>query len=107
MVSSRRVKLQPNIINCIDCRMTFRAENLTPYTIAVREWYCPACGSTNVEIKTNSALDRWYAMAESFGLPSTEKSVSLIKSLYDVWDTHEHSLFKDFVVEVLAESNLL
>ena len=102
-MNTRRILSQPTVLTCDDCRMVFRAENLTPYTMTMRNWFCPACGSNSITINNSHEDDRWYNMAISFGLPQRESSVQFIKQLYDIWDPIEFRLFKDFVLSIVNE----
>lgn len=103
MTTTRTIK-QPFVIECSSCKMAFRTENLTPYLMAVREWYCPACGSQLVKVKSNYEDDRWYAMANSFSLNPTKDTVILLKDMYEIWDPSEFPLFKDFVTNMIREA---
>lgn len=103
MTSIRTIK-QPFVIECSSCKMAFRVENLTPYTMATRKWFCLACGSQLVRAKTNYEDDRWYAMAQSFNLSSTQDTVQLLKDMYELWDPSEHELFKDFVISMITDA---
>lgn len=99
-----RAITQPFVIECTSCKMAFRVENLTPYMIATRKWFCPACGSESVHAKSNYEDDRWYAMARSFSLNATKDTVQLLKDMYEIWDPAEFPLFKDFVTNMIREA---
>lgn len=72
--------------------------------MATRKWFCPACGSHKVNIKTNYDDDRWYAMARSFNLNPTKDTVQLLRDMYEIWEPSEFELFKDFVVHMITEA---
>ena len=103
MTTVRAIK-QPFVIECTSCNMAFRVENLTPYMMATRKWFCPACGSNTIHAKSNYEDDRWYAMAQSFNLNPTQDTVQLLKDMYELWDPSEYNLFKDFVVSMITEA---
>lgn len=99
----RRGLMQPYVITCNNCKMEFRTENLTPYTMAVRKYFCPACGNDDVINRSDYRNDRWRSLARAHGLPDRESSVKLLKELYMAWQPEEDEWFKDFVGAVLAE----
>lgn len=101
---SRRATLQPWIISCNDCKMAFRTENLTPFTMAKHHWHCPGCGSDEVDIRTNYEEDRWYSMADSFKLPHTLRSVKFLKDMYEAWDPSEYEWFRQFVASIIEDA---
>lgn len=101
---SRRVLKQPWLLLCNSCKMQWRVENITPYTIATRKFYCSSCGSSDVVEHASIENDRWYSMARSFGLSNGASSVDLLKQMFDFWDPQEHLLFRDFVKELVDEA---
>lgn len=103
MTVVRTIK-QPFALTCSSCSMAFRVENLTPYMMATRKWFCPACGSQSVKVRSNYEDDRWYAMAQSFSLDPTQDTVQLLKDMYEIWDPSEFPLFKDFVTNMIREA---
>lgn len=103
MTTSRRTLKQQITVSCIDCRMVFRVENITPLTTSKRSIFCAGCGSDNVQDIKLELYDQWYAMAASFGLPQKAGSVELIKKFFENWDAEEYPNFKDFVQSVVEE----
>ena len=100
---SRRAHEQPWVLDCSNCKMSFRVQNLTAYTMATRIAHCPGCGSDSVKETSDYVNDRWYAMAKSFGLPSSAQAVQLLKDMYDLWDPSEYKWFKDFVADYIKD----
>lgn len=101
---SRRALQQPFVVTCSDCKMAWRVENLSPFTMAKRQLHCIACGSIEIHVKSDYENDRWYAMAVTFGMNATKESVKIIQSMYEIWDPSEYEWFKDFVVALIAEA---
>jgi len=102
-IISRAAPEQPFAIACSDCKMCWRVENITVFTMGTLKLHCPACGSSNVKYSSDYANDRWYSMAATFGLARSHNSVELLKGMWDLWDPKEHELFRDFVLEYITD----
>lgn len=87
----------PVYMTCQDCGARARIERLgLSVNIGVPR-RCMWCGSERVQSGFNSGEDYWYTLAEAFGFTRDEKGVTLIKGLYELWDTVEFKSFREFV----------
>ena len=102
MATSRRT-IESSIVSCKNCRMSFRVENLVPYTTAVKQTFCSACGSEANVDHVDGDDDSWLLMAAAFGLPKQPMSGQLIKGLYEIWSPEEFPFFPDFVKSAIDD----
>lgn len=106
-VIGRKALLQPYMVACDNCKMVFRVENVTPFTVSERKYHCAACGSSDTSVKSDYANDKWISMAESFGLSRSLENSILMQKLYNLWDPDEYPWFKDFVKVFLVQAKLI
>lgn len=84
-------------MECPGCRNQFRVEALG-VPLAGLPKHCPYCGNVEgIKRGIDNERDYWYHLAASFGFPRTVEGATLIRKIYDMWDTAEYASFRDFM----------
>jgi hypothetical protein len=86
-------------MRCNECENTIRVGHLQPRTTVEAPQYCVYCASNRTIVYQDIQQDCWEAYARSYSLP-----ISVVKTLYSMWDHHEHSNFGDFVRTMQKEA---
>lgn len=92
---------------CRECHSTVRYQDVGE-DVVWSDRYCPMCGSQSVSA-IDDVVNYWLLFGLDLGLPEDERTTTLVKSIYDLWEpaAGDPIRFADYLKQCLVEMGVV